>query len=135
MSGRFNQMILNLNTIGKLPEGSKLSTCKEYLTIDYSHPMQCIRRWYRGEHRDRTLLYIKSEINSAMYAYKLLIETNTHSDEIKTLKSSLINCIFGLHNLCKTYYDDDNVISNLTLLIDDVEELVGQKKDINLSQV
>ena len=133
-------LLFNLQTISSIPKGKKISTAKEFITLDDDDTTQPWRRWRSGDSRDKAVSTICREIRIAIKISDLLTESeylyndsskfkrNERIDNIKKLCRGLKNSVYGIDNLCDTYIGDANVLAHLKPLNVEISEQVAKLK-------
>ncbi len=118
------RLIANLRILASIPEGAKLSTCKEFFSVDHPHLLQFIIRASNNSSRLHTVIAIRKEVELAIYLLGLM---NKYNDEqlLDTLRDALKKSIRGINSLCDTYRYDTNTVMSLTLIIADIKEAIG----------
>jgi hypothetical protein len=128
-----DKLIYNLHTIAEIRKGDRLSTAKEFITIDDSSA-QFYYRWKNADSRDKAVAVVCNEVRTLTAITGFIIESYHIDDktsalrakrvsELKTIRTTLLGAINGIENLCLTY-DDADVSGHLIPLIDEINECV-----------
>lgn len=151
------QIILQLNNLGKLQQGGKI--CKDskgMISLDSESKLQPFFRFIYGENKENTIEYIKTLLDSAfemaetlmnnqyynIYKFKRIhdissTEEKQHNNTVKDLENlwkSLDVSIKGLDNLKITYKEYTSIITNLEYIIGKVgDKIIEIKSDIEKS--
>lgn len=145
------KLLFNLQTIASISKGKKISTVKEFITVDEGSLLSPIMRWRSGDGRDkavqaicrevRTIIVISERIIESKHIYHTSNQNNdlcdiaiTHKpsnlrdirvNEIKKIRASLIDANHGIANICETYVDDANVLAYLKPLIGEINDHIS----------
>lgn len=114
-------LIKNLDTLGNVQKNTKISTTKDFISINDVSYSSGVTRWLAGESRDRAIRRIYRDvqciiaISSAMLDSKYLVygsESKAQREDllrkIYKIRCALINADRGIGCLCQTYTDDAN---------------------------
>lgn len=122
-----DKILFNLQTISSISKGDKISIAKEFITITDNSVFQPFYRKINGDDRDKSVIKITQEIETAIFISELIIESNFLATkltkyhqrvaELKKIYSGLSLAVNGINNICDTYFDDANVVAHLTHLI------------------
>lgn len=122
----FDDIILNLKIIGKIPCEGKITTYSGKIRLDNPGSLSWLYRWWRGDSRHKTISHIKNIINNALSLSKSHRNSKKGSKHLKRLEVSFSESLLGLQNLIQTYQDDTTMVSSLDIMIDKVKtELVN----------
>ena len=114
--------IAALKIIGMLPRGGKLCVRKGQLSLDQHDNIQRVRRWFRGDSRDLTLMHVRNTINNAVKISKMLMANyaavELASWTLDRMASEMAQTEVGLKNLRLTYSCDSTMVANLDVLSD-----------------
>lgn len=133
---QIDKLIFNLQTVSKIQKGDRISTTKEFITIDTMSMLQGARRWWVDDSRDKAVIAICREVRMILEISQLLLdnkyllqspENYTPSREkiitmIKKIHCALSSAVVGITNLCETYDVDANVLAYLKPLIVEILE-------------
>lgn len=111
---------LNLNILSQLEEHDKLGLTNINnnikLIVDKSSYISSVSRYYNGYNRISVIDYLKDFTNRLEKYIELLVKGNlNHYNE--TIIPIIENSIKGLENLKKTYSNDSNMISEISLIV------------------
>lgn len=115
-----NDLNVMLKFISKIPDNKVLDiTNKRYQ--DPNAWLTSISRWYYGESRYKTIIYLNSLIEQSI---KLL--GSIKEPESTTLLNNLNSCINGINNLSKHYRDETIASCEFDALIDRIKEVYAK---------
>ena len=101
--------IISLKIIAQLKVGQRIISTEQYINIEPPSLIpEFIRRWKRGDSRDRSIKLLNVIINNSIHHFE-----RGHLD-IRYLQE----CIEGFHNLQATYMDDYQSVSRLDTILD-----------------
>lgn len=130
---RMDKLLFNLHTIASVPSGRRISTAKEFITIEDEGPLQGVWRWKAADTRDKAACAINNEIRTVILLTKYIIESRYLSGEhvrspesqeriaiLRRVRTACASTIVGIDNICRTYAEDANVIAQLRPLVDEI---------------
>jgi hypothetical protein len=130
-----DEIITNLKIIGLIQKNDKLSISSGHLKIDKEDNLQGLRRWFKRDSREQTIIFIKNimkNLNDLMT--RLDIFTKEESCWIiKRILCELENVELGIKNLKITYNDDSFVIVNLDNILAKLLDITNKYNDKSLS--
>ena len=111
---------LNLNILSQLEEQDKLGLTNINnnikLIVDKSSYNSSVSRYYNGYNRISVIDYLKDFTNRLEKYIELLVKGNLN-DYNETIIPIIENSIIGLENLKKTYSNDSNMVSEISLIV------------------
>ncbi|ALH23164.1 hypothetical protein ceV_258 [Chrysochromulina ericina virus CeV-01B] len=111
---------LNLNILSQLEEQDKLGLTNINnnikLIVDKSSYISSVSRYYNGYNRISVIDYLKDFTNRLEKYIELLVKGNLN-DYNETIIPIIENSIKGLENLKKTYSNDSNMVSEISLIV------------------
>jgi uncharacterized protein YsxB (DUF464 family) len=111
---------LNLNILSQLEEQDKLGLTNINnnikLIVDKSSYISSVSRYYNGYNRISVIDYLKDFTNRLEKYIELLVKGNLN-DYNETIIPIIENSIIGLENLKKTYSNDSNMVSEISLIV------------------
>jgi uncharacterized protein (UPF0305 family) len=111
---------LNLNILSQLEEHDKLGLTNINnnikLIVDKSSYISSVSRYYNGYNRISVIDYLKDFTNRLEKYIELLVKGNLN-DYNETIIPIIENSIKGLENLKKTYSNDSNMVSEISLIV------------------
>ena len=111
---------LNLNILSQLEEQDKLGLTNINnnikLIVDKSSYISSVSRYYNGYNRISVIDYLKDFTNRLEKYIELLVKGNLN-DYNETIINIIENSIKGLENLKKTYSNDSNMVSEISLIV------------------
>lgn len=130
MDSTIENIISDLNTVGKISIGDKIGVFNDHVDIQREGFLQSIMRIYNGDSRSKAISYISNIINLAITIMSLMMESEhfkQKDDEsvnskniyqyryymLRRLLSSFVKSAGGLRNLTLTYHADDLVCKQL----------------------
>lgn len=145
-----NGVLFNLRTIANIEQGKKLSTAKEFITIDDNSTFQWWRRGCSGDSRDRTVNAICKDIRFAITIANLTMESRhlygpqicgmdetenfdvmnneknysvreERIQQLKKIRDTLSSLHHGIDNICTTYKMDADVDGHLRPLKEEID--------------
>lgn len=134
MSDEFiDNTIAALKIIGMVPRSGKLCVRKGQLSVDDTDNLNTsLRRWFRGDSRDVTMMHARNAINNAIKISKALIEAFEKTElacwTLDRLVHEMEQCDVGLQNLKTTYANDAMMVANLDVLCDRLRAHKGEVK-------
>lgn len=103
--------IISLKIIAGLQIGQRIISTENFINVEQTSLIpEFIRRWKRGDDRNRAIKLINVIINNSIHFYK--------RNEID--KRYLDEAIVGLHNLQSTYSSDPLSVSRIDTLVDKI---------------
>jgi hypothetical protein len=141
----FEQIILNLTIIGKIPKGGRIRM-DSYgnISLESESSTQPFLRWFWSRSRDRNMRDIKKVKDDAFEktgdimenkflnifkhtnkpAESELEEHSKRVDQLNTLATALTQSLKGIENLRETYAADATTVSILGIMYNEIEEKV-----------
>lgn len=121
--------IAALKIIGMVPKSGKLCVRKGQLSLDDADNAQPVRRWFRGDSRDVTIMHARNVINSAVKISRAMMQaveqvgvgsagSTLAAWTLERLSVEMAQCEAGLQNLKTTYACDSAMVANLEVLSD-----------------
>ena len=108
------EILIKLATISSIEKGQTLSTCYE-TPVTHNSWSTSFSRTYNGEHRKKTINYIKDVFERA-----LIILEDLNKDEGYTILVNLIkDALIGVENLKTTYKGDYYIIGLINTLVEE----------------
>jgi hypothetical protein len=152
-------LLFNLQTIANVSKGKKISTAKEFITIDEDSIFNPLWRRIAGDERDkavraicrevRTVIFIselvmdnrhiyaesekivpQDDCDVAMPCAKTLSKRDIQIDTLKKIKFGLEDAQHGIENICGTYVNDANVLAKLIPLSNEIVLHVNKLKEL-----
>lgn len=144
------KLLFNLQTIAGIPKGKKLSTVKEFISVDDDSLLQPLLRWKSGEGRDNAVRAVCKEIRTTITISEYIMESryifaepeesaiaqtqdrdediavaapgerDIRVNNIKKIRSALTEANYGVENICETYSTDANVLAYLKPLMGEI---------------
>jgi hypothetical protein len=131
-----DKTLFNLHTISTIPVGKRISTAKEFITIDETNTGQWFWRWLAGDSRAKAIIAICREVHFTIAISQYIVESmdilkslsgneqvnGIYSARVKDLRKihrDLSGAVQGVKNLCETYRGDADVLGHLSPLIDE----------------
>jgi hypothetical protein len=103
--------IISLKIIGGLQVGQRIISTDSYINVEQTSLIpEFIRRWKRGDDRNRAIKLLNVIINNSIHFYKRGELDKRYLDE----------AITGLHNLQSTYSTDPLSVSRIDALVDKI---------------
>ena len=90
-----------------------------------------LKRMFYGETRSTTLNFITSTVEKSFDIIKVYSSSEKKSEILlcNNITTDLIKCIDGLHNLQKTYKDDNIVVCSITSIIENIKAKLIELKE------
>lgn len=131
-------ILVNLKIISKINPSDKLKIYNNHTSIEKESLLSSVSRWYHGDSRDKSIVFIKNVINDGINITndimnstyinnknkKTIYEENEFTKSLNTLfliKNEMENCKNGINNLKKTYKEDIQATSQLEVIINKVD--------------
>ena len=123
---QFIELKKKMNVFLTLKEGDKIykDHDTDILYVDNYTNLQFLRRWWYGESREKTYIYIDTLFTHFIkYLDKILAFIRTHmfSDVIEKLSKQIceyiLEIIEGLHNLKLTYPNEPKLVNKISAII------------------
>tara|TARA_Y100000389_G_C17471158_1_gene531122 strand:- start:14424 stop:14900 length:477 start_codon:yes stop_codon:yes gene_type:complete len=137
-------LVINLNTIGRLRQGDKLSVyCGRFYISEHTY-FRSVKRYFGNQNRNDTIQYVSSTVNySITYAKSLLailkvtensIESmeEKNRDEVICLYHPLQMCLGGLTHLIESYSDDRTCLSQIDIIRTNIIQFIEECKDLGI---
>lgn len=125
---------LNLNILSQIQKNDKLGLTtinnNLKLIIDKSMYISSITRYYNGYNRIAVIEYLKHFTNNLEKYIELLVKGKLN-DYNETIIPIIENAIKGLENLKKTYINDSNMVSEISLIIIKFNNYINHLNNIN----
>lgn len=127
-----NDVLINLKIIGQIKEFDKIRL-EDHIEIDGPGYWRGMSRWWRGETRETTIIFLNNIICGEAFRF---IEEITLSDQngqqypnscepnrdlLQKFLLELKNVSKGLHNLKVTYVQDISFKSQLEIIIENIQ--------------
>ena len=114
-----DKLLISLEVIGVLNVGDKLFWDNNGTTVNIQHcgPLLPFRRIISGQNRNDSISCLQKLIS---HCIKLLKDQTENT----RLKNALIKATNGLSNLKKTYDDDKQISSSISILSQDILEII-----------
>lgn len=116
-----DQLLTSLKIIGRLRQHERVSTTGDIVRIDGQQGMvQAIRRWWRGETREKNLETIGRIVDSAFAQLEMIRAQSDSGNRVFALRlrTELQSTMQGLENLQSTYEDDSVSHARIEVLVD-----------------
>lgn len=116
-----DQLLTSLKILGRVRQHERVSTTGDIVRIDGQQGMvQAIRRWWRGENREKNLETIGRIVDSAFAQLEMIRTQSTESNKVFALRlrTELLSTMQGLENLQSTYEDDSVSHARIEVLVD-----------------
>lgn len=116
-----DQLLTSLKILGRLRQHERVSTTGDIVRIDGQQGMvQAIRRWWKGENREKNLETIGRIVDSAFAQLEMIRTQTTESNKVFALRlrTELSSTMQGLENLQSTYEDDSVSHARIEVLVD-----------------
>lgn len=116
---KIEKIILNLRIMSKIPINTKIHIDQddeiiiETQNTKYTKYINAFKRSIFQYNRKQVLLKIK---NMIIIAIDYVEKNNSQTDILNLVNTELRNCILGLDNLISTYITDQNTVSFIELL-------------------
>jgi hypothetical protein len=124
---------LNLNILSQLEEHDKLGLTNINnnikLIVDKSSYISSVSRYYNGYNRISVIDYLKDFTNRLEKYIELLVKGNL-DDYNETIIPIIENSIKGLENLKKTYINDSNMVSEISLIVIKFNNFINQLNNL-----
>lgn len=124
---------LNLNILSQLEENDKLGLTtinnNIKLIVDKSSYISSVTRYYNGYNRNDIIDYLKDFTNRLEKYIELLVKGNLN-DYNDTIIPIIKNAIKGLENFKKTYSNDSNMVSEISLIIIKFNNFINQLNNL-----
>ena len=124
---------LNLNILSQLEENDKLGLTtinnNIKLIVDKSSYISSVTRYYNGYNRISVIDYLKDFTNRLEKYVELLVKGNL-DDYNETIIPIIENSIKGLENLKKTYINDSNMVSEISLIVIKFNNFINQLNNL-----
>jgi hypothetical protein len=124
---------LNLNILSQLEENDKLGLTtinnNIKLIVDKSSYISSLTRYYNGYNRISVIDYLKDFTNRLEKYVELLVKGNL-DDYNETIIPIIENSIKGLENLKKTYINDSNMVSEISLIVIKFNNFINQLNNL-----
>lgn len=124
---------LNLNILSQLEENDKLGLTtinnNIKLIVDKSSYISSVTRYYNGYNRINVIDYLKDFTNRLEKYVELLVKGNL-DDYNETIIPIIENSIKGLENLKKTYINDSNMVSEISLIVIKFNNFINQLNNL-----
>jgi hypothetical protein len=118
------EVLININLISKIEPNYKLLIKDNFINIDTSY-IQSISRWFYGNDRNSTLLFLNLVINKSFeYCDKLLSSKNIDTKLLFRITLDIKNSINGLLNLKQTYSYDKLVQAEIDVIIENIRNKI-----------
>jgi hypothetical protein len=118
------EVFININLISKIEPNYKLFINNKFINIDTSY-VQSISRWFFGNDRKTTILFVNLVINKSFeYCDKLLNTKNIDTKLLFRITSDIKNSINGLLNLKHTYSSDKLVQAEIDVIIENIRNKI-----------
>ncbi|MAP67675.1 MAG: hypothetical protein CMF80_08265 [Candidatus Marinimicrobia bacterium] len=117
-----NDLLTALNVITDIKYLDKLLWNEEdslIPNIQVNGPFRFIRRIYNMQNRKDMIERLQKIIYKSISAFKF-------SSAKVRIKTNLISCVTGLHNLKLTYNDDTMVKSQLNVMIQNIQKVISE---------
>jgi hypothetical protein len=135
-----DKLLFNLQTVAAITKGCRISTSKEFISIEEDSALQGLWRWKQGDTRDKAVMCITKDVHIVIKLADLLIELVRLSDpdseprkkyiyDLRHIYTALANSIVGLSNLCDTYGSDANVVGYIHPLTISINAMVDRLMD------
>lgn len=125
-----NAIIINLEVIGKLDVGSKLSTRGKHFNINPAGITQCLIRYKNWDDREITYEKIKLLIQDVQKlidpskSYFITLELKNINDFYEYIHKILTKAFKGMSSLLLTYDNDKMFISKIQIELDKLKRLI-----------
>jgi len=116
-----DQLLTSLKILGRVRQHERVSTTGDIVRIDGQQGMvQAIRRWWRGENREKNLETIGRIVDSAFAQLEMIRTQSAESNKVFALRlrTELLSTMQGLENLQSTYEDDSVSHARIEVLVD-----------------
>lgn len=132
---KYQQIILNLKIIGKIPRNGKIRRAGHGgITLEGESILTPMKRTVFGDSRNQSISDINSILQESFSLLRLLLnhklvvsseyeenDENRHLlQQIFTLNREFLNCVTGLENLRVTYRSDVKIASSILFVIDQI---------------
>lgn len=122
-----DKLLFNLNTIAGICKGQKISTAREFISLDDdSALLQSFWRWKAGDDREKNVQTICKDVRTVIAICGYILESHhlyatddkyaERVDDVKKIRLGLNGAIIGINNLCQTYIGDTNILAQLNPL-------------------
>ena len=121
-----DKLLYDLQTIANLSAGKKISTLKEFITVEDSYFLQGLVRWRYDDSRDKTLAVISNKVHLIIKFAILLCETGGtdagRRRELTNIYEGLTMSLRGFTHLQYTYNNDAHFLANLGHLVQEIND-------------
>jgi len=114
-------LLTQLKVVSMINSHERFSTSGSMISIHHGGMLQGMWRWLFGEDRTHNMVHLTMIINRA------IAHMDTNHASAQQVKKELIGAKQGLKNLSITYDNDVLMKAKLSLLIDAINHVVGEK--------
>ena len=111
-------IITQLKVLSKVREGQKISIRNGTIYLDRNSDgiASSTKRWYYGDGRHKTYIFVKNLMFNAIVSL-------TQTEEGDVIISAMKNSMSGINSLKVTYGDDDSVVAAYEVLTERMERV------------
>lgn len=137
-----DKILINLKILSKIPKNGRI--CKSFngiIALDQESITQSIRRFFRSDSRNQSILEINSIIQETIdYVYHILRsktiseeyldsdEYRHNVDDLEMLQRELNLAKTGIENLKFTYENDQTIISKIDIILLKITNILNELK-------